>query len=269
MPQDGEITLTIHGLDAFNRDVDGEVFAEKFTAFMKALAAADTAANGKRRHKFLISGLVKNTATASVREQVASAGEVPDSSLFYYKKGLRAIHEDSPAARRLPADFIRPIAKLNRGVGDRFEFGEVKFSGGEVIRIDAFLQKRAEKILAEVERLEKSQETFFKGQAYGAFDGFLKTVDLRGDAKRAFLILSAGNLQIDCSVDHIEVERLRSALDQRAMVYGLAFYDGESGLPAKIEVRDIQLLKDQPDLGRWRGAFAVPTKDEDEDWGTN
>lgn len=266
MRYEGDIILTIHGLDEFNRDVDGEVFAEKLNAFIKSLIAADIAANGKRRHKFLISALAKNTATAGIREQVAIKGGPANSGVDFYGHGLTAIYDDSPDARHLPKEFLRPIALLNRSVGDRFAFGEVKFKSGEIVRIDEFLQARAAKILEEVEQIEKGLERFFKGSAYGAFDGVLKAVDLRGEMKRAFLILSAGGLQVDCNVDQVDVGKLRQALDHRTMVFGIAHYGGKSGLPVRIDVMDVELTKTGADLSRWRGQFSIPEADE-EDWG--
>ena len=101
-----ELTLTIHGLDVFNRDVDGELFARKFFKFMQGIAEADTAANGKRRHKFLISDLKKNTATASVREQVVTGTEQTKSSFDFFEDGLSAIYEDAPRARSLPLHIV-------------------------------------------------------------------------------------------------------------------------------------------------------------------
>ncbi|KPL53608.1 hypothetical protein ABB55_16455 [Prosthecomicrobium hirschii] len=267
MSDRSEITLTIHGLDTHNQDVDGEVFAKKFSAFLKALAAADIAANGKRRHKFMVSALAKNTATAAVRERIAVHGPVPGSSVAYCADGITAIYEDRPSARRLPKDFLKPIAALNSGVGETFAFGELKFDAGTVVRIDDFLRRRAEAILEEVERAESRQERLFKGMAFGSFDGVLKLVDLRGDTKRAKLTLSAGGREIDCNVDEVEVEKLRSALDHRAMVLGMAHYNGESGLPVRLDVRDVMLAKPEPDLSRWRGAFSISAGDDDESWG--
>lgn len=266
MSGEHEITLTIHGLDEHHHDVDGEVFAEKFLNFLKGLAAADKAANGKRRYKFLISGLEKNTATARVREQVSTKGEPPHSSVNYYDNALGAIAADHPSSRFLPKEFLQPIIKLNHGVGQKFAFGEVKFKTGKVIRIDEFLQKRAERILREIEENE-GRQNFFRGQAFGSFDGVLKLVDLRGEAKLAILKLSAGGLEIKCNVDEIEVNKLRSALDKRAIVHGLAHYDGTTGLPDRLDVRDIVPTNEKADLTRWRGAFAIPLSQADEDWG--
>src|SRR5690606_17047900 len=106
--------------DAFNRDVDGEVFARKFFKFMQGLAAADVAANGKRRFKFLISDLKKNTASAAVREQVSTDGGPAISGIDYYERAVSAIYEDAPRARELPRAFVKYVLDINRDVGADF-----------------------------------------------------------------------------------------------------------------------------------------------------
>ncbi|CAN7366342.1 hypothetical protein LJR231_002163 [Phyllobacterium sp. LjRoot231] len=110
MAHNEQITLTIHGLDQNKRDVDGEVFAKKLTALMAGLAAADIATNGKRKHKFFITELKKNTATASFREQVTADGQT-QSGIVYFRDGLRAIREGAPEAKILP----KKVVELLRG----------------------------------------------------------------------------------------------------------------------------------------------------------
>lgn len=267
MAHEEEITLTLHGLDHHNRDVDGEVFAKKLSQLMQGLAAADIAANGKRRFKFFVAGLKKNTATASFREQLAATGTPPSSGISNYKNALVSILEDTVEARALSKRLVEPIARLNEGAGEAFAFGEVKTASGLVIKIDEFLAKRAQAVLADIEREEKGQQTYFSGSAYTSFDGVLKAVDLRGEHKKAVLILTAGGLQIECGVDRLEVDQLRAVLDIRSNVYGLAKYAPNSPLPAYFEIFDAVIMAAGDGLNRWRGTFNVPTSDPDEGWG--
>lgn len=263
---DGEITLTIHGLDAFNGEVDGEVFARKFSAFMKGLALADLMANGERRHQFMISALVKNTATASVAEREFKAGPPRVSSVGKYEDSIEEIRRDSAAARLLPSDFVRTVATLNKGVGSKFEFGEIKIARGDgnVIRIDSFLAERAAKVLRDIERQAGSVGRF-AGTAFGSFDGILKAVDYQPEMKRGILRLTAGGLPIQCNITNVAVEDVADALEKRAVAYGLAHYDGRGGLPKLLDIQRIEVINRVGDLSRWRGNFEVP--DADEDWG--
>lgn len=263
-----EITFTLHGLDEYNQDVDGEVFAKKFSAFVRGLGKADKAANGVRRHRFLLTDLKKNTATASLREQQTVKGPYPDSSIEYYGAGLEAIYSNSPRARALPAALVRDIAALNTGVGHTFAFGEVKTNRNLVIRIDDYLAKRARGVLAEIGAGERQPTALFSGIAFGSYDGVLKAVDLRGDVQKAALVLTAGGREIECIVNTVAVARLGEALDRRVVVSGRAHYDGVSQLPVRLDIQDLKLVKArrEADLARWRGSFDMTEASQDDGW---
>jgi hypothetical protein len=264
-----DLTLTLHGLDEYNQAVDGEVFAWKFAAFMRGLGRSDAAANGKRRYKFLISDLKKNTATAVVREQLAKKGASSHSGITYYLDGVSSVYGGTPQARALPRELVRDIAILPKGAGHTFSFAEVKgestssTSAPTVIRIDEFLESRAKRILREVSESDPKPRQFFEGTAYGSFDGLLKAVDLRGDMKKAVLLLSAGGKPIECIVNAITVPELGDALDQRVLAYGLAHYARASGLPVRVDVRKLEVLKDGQGLDKWRGHFSIPADARD------
>lgn len=269
-----ELTLTIHGLDEYNQDVDGEVFARKLGAFVRGLAAADKAANGKRVFKFLLTDLSKNTATASLREQVAVKGSRRGSGLSYYVAGVEAIYDNTPRAKDLPAAFVREVVALNKGVGHTFSFGEIKSNENFAIRVDEFLESRAEAILSSINHdeglLSETDRAGFSGVAFVSLDGVLKAVDLRGVTQKAALVLTAGGKQIECVVNTLAVSKLRDALDRRVTVYGRAHYEGASGLPTRLDVRDVRIFPERTDadLARWRGHFRIPADASEEDvWG--
>ncbi|WP_133192753.1 hypothetical protein [Labrenzia sp. 011] len=102
------LTLTLHGLPAFNKEVDGEAFARKFFKFMQALAEADEQANGGRRSRYLIDGLEKNTATARVKEVPIDTAS-KQSGVEYFHAGVSSIYYDRPAARRLSLRFVNYV----------------------------------------------------------------------------------------------------------------------------------------------------------------
>lgn len=269
-----ELTLTIHGLDEYNQDVDGEVFARKFSAFVRGLAAADKAVNGKRMFKFLLTDLRKGTATASVREQVAARGNRLDSSLGYYVAAVEAIYDNTPRAKSLPVPLVKEVLALNKGVGHTFAFGEIKSNADFAIRVDEFLASRAEAVYefvsAEESGAPHSTGEGFAGVALASFDGVLKAVDLRGITQKAALVLTAGGKQIECVVNTLAVSKLRDALDRRVIAFGRAHYEGASGLPIRLDVRDIRVLPERAnaDLARWRGQFRIPVDAPEADaWG--
>jgi len=259
------LTLTLHGLDAFNKDVDGEVFARKLFKFMQGLAAADEAANGKRRHKFLIADLKKNTATAAVREQTVVGFEEAESSFNFYEDGLSAIYEDAARARDLPHKFVKYVLDINKDVGADFVRGEIKRqSTGKVIHIDEFLEQRARKVLDDINRRTTGALPLYRGIAHGQFDGVLQVLDSREGQDRAVLVLTAGGKQVSCAISQAPEEQLRAAWKRRCLVYGVAHYNGESGLPARIDITHVEPIDhDVPPITQWKGAFDLPLPDDD------
>jgi hypothetical protein len=263
---DGEkITLTIHGLVDFHGEVDGEVFAEKLSAFIRGLAIADTAANGERRHKFFVADLVKNTATASLQERLFRTGAENHSGIEYFGEGVDQIRGDSQSARLLPEKFVSEIVKLNRDAEKKFQFGEIKRENGEVIRIDQFLAERAERVLKDIKRAEEIGVEF-EGVAYGSFDGVLKAIDFQPEMKRGVLWLSAGGRPINCNITNLALDDVTAAVEKRCVVYGLAHYDRKSKLPRLIDIQKVELVpQHNGDLARWRGAFLI--EPQSDNWG--
>jgi hypothetical protein len=271
MPDFRDVTLSLHGLEEYSQEVDGEVFALKFAAFMRGLGKSDVATNGTRRHRFPIRDLRKSSAIATVREQVTKRGAPAQSGIGYYLNGLSAIYADAAHARALPRGVIEDIASLPKGVGRTFAFAEVKGMPSNddiaptIIRVDEFLEGRAKHVLQDVTSGAPSLMRAFEGTAFSSFDGILKAVDLRGDMQKAFLLLSAGGKPIECIVNTIEVGELGGALDKRVIVYGLAHYDRKSGLPSRLDVRRMQIIGEGDGLRRWRGCFDIPLSDHDRD----
>ncbi len=99
-------------------------------------------------------------------------------------------------------------------------------------------------------------QKWFKGVVIGHFDGILKVVDTRGAIPQIKIKLLAGGKEIDCVCQKRELEALGEApWDKRVHVVGNAIYDGTSGLPKRVEVRQIDLVKKGGDFSRWKGAF--------------
>ena len=126
----------------------------------------------------------------------------------------------------------------------------------------------SQELVVEVEARKTERTHGFKGIAYGSFDGVLKVVDLRGDIRRAVLILTAGGKQIECTVNALTVDALKTALDSRVVVYGRAHYGGSSGLPDRLDVTSASPVHapQGAHLTRWRGAFNIPESDPIKDW---
>lgn len=258
------LTLTLHGLPAFNEDVDGEVFARKFFKFMQALAASDEIVNGGRRLKYLIDKLEKNTATAAVREQVVSEGPTPESGFDYFQRGADLIYHDRPEARVLPLRFVSYVHEIAGGAGQTFMRGEIKqASNDNSVRIDKNLVTNARRILHDIKRLSLGRIPPFSGKAHVSLDGTVVTLEGRGEVDKAVIILTAGGREIDCVVGRIEDEYLRKIWKRRCVVSGIGHYSGNARLPDYIEAVTIVPVPDGGNWKPWRGAFNAGPTDED------
>jgi hypothetical protein len=258
-----ELILTLYGLDAFNREVDGEVFARKFFKFMQGLAEADRATNGTRALKYLITDLSKNTATAKVREQEARS-DVPHikSGIEYYATGVQYIYEDSVAARSLPAKFVRYLVEVANDAGETFARAEIK-RAKITIPVDEGLAKKARGVLADINRATSGVVPLYQGIAHGSYDGTLLVLDALGGGQKAVLELTAGGRRIDCDMHLIERDKAAQAYRRRCTVYGVAHYDGVNPLPTKIDAVDVVPIEPGEGLARWMGAFERGEADED------
>lgn len=260
------LTLTIHGLPAFNEDVDGEVFARKFFKFMQALATADEAANGARRHKFLIEKLEKNTATAAVREQLSSDGPSAESGIDFFQQGADAIYHNRPEARALPLRFVSYMQEIAGGVGNTFARGVIKRGDNDnFVRIDDSFAKNARRVLDDIKRLSLGRVPPFSGVANVSLDGRVVTLEGRGEVDRAVIILTAGGREVDCVVSRIPDDQLRGIWKQRCVVSGIGHYSGNSKLPDYIEAVNIQAVPPGGSWVSWRGAFDS-SPDEQDSW---
>lgn len=259
------LTLTIHGLPAFNKDVDGEVFARKLFKFMQALAVADETANGGRRLKYLIERLEKNTATAAIREQVATGGVQYESGVEYFRHGVTMIYHDAPRARELPTRFVRYIEELASGAGDSFQRGELKIANDNLVPIDENLEANAQKIIADIRRLQFGTIKPYSGVANIALDGTVITLEGRGENDKAVVKLTAGGKEIDCLLHRVSDEKMRQVWKKRCTVVGVGHYSGNRALPDYIEAVSIDPIGQGADWARWRGAFHSIEIDES-DW---
>lgn len=265
--RDDIITLTVHGLDADNQLVRADVFARKLAAFIQGLTAADKMANGgKRLHTFMIEHLKDGSAVARVREKQRTVVRPAQSAVQTYARSVRAIYNGERGAQDLPPDLVGSIKSLSTGTGKFLKHAEVTTDpddAGKVIRIDEYLLRKAEEALREAPGI--AVQGFYRGTAIGSFDGTLEVLDGRGQALRAKLITTAGNMEIDCVVPRHLFEALRDNWERRVRVEGTAHYEGDRALPSRIDVLDIQPTKAEADLLRWRGHFSGTTP-TDEAW---
>lgn len=266
MPRKDEATLVLHGLDADARIVRAYIFVQKFGQLLRALRTSDIIVNGKVSYDYVISALdTSHSAAVTIREKQKSR-ERPNSSIDYFERAATAIYNGDRNLERLNPTLVRNVQKLSSGVAKRFAHAEIAFADENVIRIDDFLQQQVQTAY-DVLTLPHhgTRGRFYCGIATGSFDGFLKEIDARGTMLRGKLVLSAGGIEVDCVMNKDRVPEARESFDKRVIVEGTAHYDGVNQLPSRIDVRSIKIIRETPDLLRWRGAFRQIEVDDDDD----
>lgn len=258
MAADGEVTITVHGLDVDNGIVRADVFIEKFRALLGCLKNADKVVNEKKSHEFMIVGLEAASAHATLREKV-STRRFPASSVRYCQGLIEAVYNGDRNIGRYPPEMVRSLGSLVTGVDKRFSHGEIKFTKNNVVRIDDYFAKQVDKAIRRTKgELSEQPQRYFEGIAFETLDGVVKEMDARGTLVRGKLVLTVGSKELDCVFNTADIQILRDSFDKRARVDGVAHYDGISPLPVRLDVRKIELINIDGDLRRWKGALRRP-----------
>jgi len=269
MTKFNEVEFKLFGLlHEKNGAVRADVFAKKLTQFINGLKAADKYLNGGRSLNYLITNLEYGSAVARITEEQLSTKLTPkNSSIGYYQDTLIDINDGKKIDSDIPKEILKTIASLGDGSSKSFSHGEIEFVGqkNNVIRIDNFFDRRADKVLEVISKPDNIVKAF-SGMAFSEYAGTIKEVDLRGKIARAKLFLSAGGREIDCVCNSISVPNLRQALNSRVIVNAKAFYDGYKRLPERLDIQKIRILKKEPNLARWRGAFNFVPEVNESSW---
>lgn len=265
-----ETKFVLHGLDIDNRVVRAAVFIQKLRALVQALQAADRLTNGKKSFEYMISKLEMGSAAVVLREKKASTDQPKGSGIALLERTATAIYNSDPDIGRLPDEMIRRVQKFGDGISKTFSHAELGFERDNIIRIDDFLIRQANIVTEPVQVIDGlDRPRLFRGTAIGSFDGVLKEIDARGTVLRGKLVLTAGDIEVDCVMNKDKVPAARNSFDRRVYVDGIAHYDGESALPTRIDVSAITAALDAPDILRWRGSLMrapVAVSDVEDEW---
>ena len=264
-----EVEFKLFGLQhEKNGAVRADVFAKKLTSFIDGLKASDKHINGKKSLNYLITNLEYGSAVARITEIQVNTKITPrNSSIGYFQDTLADVRDGKKLENDTPKNVLKTIASLGNGTGSKFSHGEIEFVGqnNNIVRIDDFFDKRADKALLTLSKPEILKGAF-SGITYNEYAGTIKEVDLRGRIASAKLFLSAGGAEIDCVCNSISVSNLRQSLNTKVIVNAKAFYDGNKRLPERLDIQKIRILKQNPDLLRWKSAFKFAADVNEEAW---
>lgn len=261
-----KLVFTIYGLDGDNRKVRADVFCKKFKILLKALKVADTHANGRVRHDFLISNLEKGSTKVTIEEREIGRHRRNDSpikrSIRTLGHGIHRIHDG--IANHDDLDLAVAIADLANGSGDDFAKGELQCGDDDPLLIDGYLYRQAKRLVAEAKSPDDQAVAYFKGKSIGDFVGRLRLLDYpeQGSYIVGGLSVGPGSAVIECIIKRADLARYRSAFGERVRAYGTCFYDGTNFLPTRIELNKINLIPLTGNLLSRRGVFSgIPDKD--------
>lgn len=257
-PGGKDLKLTIYGLEAHGTEVDAVVFADKLKRVVAALRKLDSFYNAKGQHRFMINDLAFASASVWLREKQIKSKRVRRSpSLRFAEIGALASSGASfPVENAADEYALSTFETISKGAGKTFSYGIVESPEVTPIRLDGLLQRRVSKIIADAADVARAApRRYFQGTAIETYDGVVKAVDLRGLFPEAKLVLTAGAKEISCIVSARDVDTLRAALDNRALVTGRAQHDGRSMLPERIDVSRIRLIDPSGSVISLKGAL--------------
>ena len=200
----GEIRLRVHGRHTDGRGdlVPGSGFAQKLAILLRGIRAADAAVNGKVKHEYVISDLRISSAVVELREK-----EIRNHALLDNRSGISAFDDCINAIRQGSVEralsfgkFPVYVSQLAKGSGSRFGYAELWFPRESPLRVDEFLREQTEAVVErpQAQAYTELHRRWYKGAAYGTFEGEVKEVDLRGALPEIKLILTAGAKELNC-----------------------------------------------------------------------
>lgn len=250
----GQIKLRVIGLPAMNDRVLAKVFARKLTSLIKAVEAADKAANGRARYDYVIVDLKPTSASVTVEEQ-RTVQEIPESSVAVLGDCVNAVNDGRFNAARAFPGCVTHLHQLAKDVGEKFSRAELTINGFQPVIVDRIFLDHAA-IASRPAASESAAPEWFKGTAIGDFEGKILEIDLRGNVPTGILRLTAGGREIPCEFPSLDGDKITQFMEQRVRVVGDALYDGRSGFPVRLRIRDEpRILKPNADIFRWKGAF--------------
>lgn len=258
----GQVRLRVLGTVDLNRKVRANVFASKLAALIRAMEAADKAANGTKTYEFLIADLKPSSAMALVQEQRANKNVPHHSGADIFGRCLTSVETGRYEFARQYLECTKQIVSIARDVEETFDGAELTVNGYDTVLVNKLFQAKATEavVLPDV-----SEAKWFEGVTFGSLDGTIIVESIRGGETTMVLSLSVGGVEIECLCPDFTSSDIEPFFGKRVQVSGRITYKGDTGLPSKIEVLELpKLRKQDPDFMRWRGAFRAP--DQLRDW---
>lgn len=233
--RDGEVRIIIKPADApadSARLIPADVLQQTFNTLMRALKKADAELHDKKhRSAFLISDLRMGSNVVVVYEQpresfTKAVDLVQRTVSSVYRSDFQRAAENEAVARAVIA--------LGKAVNAHYP-ALAEFEN-DAIPLDRFFSEQAERLRKAISPAA-FKSRYFAGNTIGAFEGTLGNIDYRGATWIGHLVLPGAGVQIECVFDKDKGEDAFNPYgNKRVSVRGRAIYTGDSQLPERIEV---------------------------------
>jgi hypothetical protein len=265
-----EIRVVIRPVEARDYDlgpIPAELFKKTFDAFFVALQTTDRELQPKARSsEFLISQLALNPYEFGILEKRRSFGHDGPSAIEYFRRcaeGLyRSDYQTVVRHPRLTRAFIRIVKALDPRYNVLAQFNESE------LPIDDFFGRQVDRVGVKDDPRTQANN-WFLGSAIMSFEGRLDEIDYRGAVWTGDLMLPAGTTHVECVFDKSQGEdALNPFGNKNVCITGRAIYTGDSQLPERIEVLNIEERVPVAAAIDIRGslrALSFPEKDDDRD----
>jgi hypothetical protein len=256
-PRPDEVRIYIEASDKSGGSdrsfVPASVFNDMFSSVLAALQAADEDLHGKKAAKrFFVSHLKIGSGEFGIIEQDA----VPRASdaVALFKRVTQSVYRSEFSVAAEYGRLSKKLEKIGKKITGEYAI-IAKFADGEEVPFDTFFANQTRRLIAEKDQ-SMTRPAFFAGSAFGAFDGRLGNIDYRGAVWIGHLVLDGSNVQIECVFDRSRGEDSFNRYgNKRVSVTGRAIYTGDSQLPERIQVVEIEEITPAVEYKEMRGSL--------------
>ena len=237
-----EIRVVIRPVEARDYDlgpIPAELFKKTFDAFLTALQVTDRELQPKpRSSEFLISQLALNPYEFGILEKRRSFGQNSPTAIEYFRRCAEGIYRsDYQTVVRHPR-LTRAFIRIAKALDPNFHV-LAQFSDTE-LPVDDFFARQVDRVGVKDDPRAQA-DNWFQGSAMMSFEGRLDEIDYRGAVWTGDLMLPAGTTHVECVFDKAQGEdALNPFGNKNVCITGRAIYTGDSQLPERMEVIDIE-----------------------------
>ncbi len=250
------ITLTVEGIEAEGGHVAADEFLDQLTHLLTALNGIDRLI-GESGSPKLYYRIVKASHASPLqvtlepilkKPEVTKRNYVTECHSRFFQE-LNAIKRREPVSEDVEPEVLEHLYDLAVGLGRNFKTAVIS---NDAARID--LDRAFEDNLS---RLVREGDV-----SYGTFEGKLEAVNIHGGSRRFWLYPALGPQRVRCDFLPGTAAQVKEALGHYVRVQGLKHFRPPSPFPARIAVRDFEIVREDErvSINELRGIAPMATE---------